>query len=60
MPPRESREAGPAALYARTRTGDPDNSLEVQVETLHEYTRRYRLKPVRVYLEARSARGPVP
>ena len=57
MPPPEPREAGRVALYARTWTGDPDNSLEVQVEALHEYVRSHRLEPVRVYLEARSTRS---
>ena len=45
------------ALYARTRPGDPDNSLEVQVEALHEYARRHRLETVRVYFDTRSARS---
>ena len=57
MPPRESREAGLVALYARTWPGDPDNSLEVQVEALHEYTRRHRRETVRVYFDTRSARS---
>ena len=56
-PPNKPREPGRVALYARTWAGDPDNSLEVQVETLHEYTRRYRLEAVRVYLETQSARS---
>ena len=55
MPPYESRETGRVALYARTWPGDPDSSMEVQVEALHEYTRRHRLEAVRVYLETRSA-----
>ena len=57
MPPRESQEAGPVALAARTWPGDPDNSLEVQVETLHEYTRRHRLETVRACFDIRSARS---
>ena len=57
MRPRESREAGPVALYARTWPGDPDNSLEVQVEALHEYARRHRLETVRAYFDIRSARS---
>ena len=57
MRPRESREAGPVALYARTWPGDPDNSLEVQVEALHEYARRRRLETVRAYFDIRSARS---
>ena len=62
MPPNESRETGRVALYARTWLGDPDNSLEVQVEALHEYFRRPRLEAVRVYFETQSTqgRGPVP
>ena len=55
MPPNEPREALRVALYARTWPGDPDNSLDVLVEALHEYTRRHRLEAVRVYLETRSA-----
>ena len=57
MPPNESRETGPVALYARTLAGDPDNFLEVQVEALHEYIRRHRLEAVRVYFETPSARS---
>ena len=57
IPPYESREDGQVALYARTVVGDPDNSLEVQVEALHEYTRRLRLETVRVYFETPGARG---
>ena len=57
MPPDKPRESGRVALYARTWAGYPDNSLEVQVETLHEYTRRRRLEAVRVHLETRSARS---
>ena len=57
MPPDKPRESGRVALYARTWAGDPDNSLEVQVETLHEYTRRRRLEAVRVYFETPSARS---
>ena len=57
MPPRESREAGPVALSARTWPGDPDNSLEVQAEALQEYAWRYRLETVRAYFDIRSARS---
>ena len=57
IPPHESREDGQVALYARTVVGDPANSLEVQVEALHEYTRRHRLETLRVYFEPPGARG---
>ena len=56
MPPHESRESGQVALYARTLVGDPANSLEVQVEALHEYVRRHRLEAVRAYFETPGAR----
>ena len=57
MPPNEYRETGRVALYARTLAGDPDNSLEVQVEALQEFARRRRLEAVRVYFETPSARS---
>ena len=40
MWPHEYRGNARAALYARTLAGDPDNSLEVQVEALQEFARR--------------------
>ena len=57
MWPHEYRETGRVALYARTLAGDPDNSLEVQVEALQEFARRRRLEAVRVYFETPSARS---
>ena len=57
MPPNESRETGRVALYVRTLAGDPDDSLEVQVEALQEFARRRRLEAVRVYFETPSARS---
>ena len=57
MPPHESLEARRVALYARTWGGDPDNSLEVQVEALHEYVRRNGLDAVRAYFEVLGGRN---
>ena len=57
MWPHESRENARVALYARTLPGDPDNSLEVQVEALQEFARRRWLDAVRVYFETPSARS---
>ena len=57
MPQRKSQETVRVALYARTWAGDPDNSLEVQVEALHNYARRHGLETARAYFDVQRARA---
>ena len=56
MQSREQRARAPAALYIRADGGDPDNTLELQLERLQRHAGANRLDPVRVYFETRGSR----
>ena len=57
LQPREPGERVPAALYVRPAGGDPDDSLETQLESLQGYARRNGLEVVRVYFDTRGDRS---
>ena len=55
--PREPGERVPAALYARSADGDPDNTLATHLESLQRYASGNGLDPVRVYFDTRGSRS---
>ena len=57
MQSREHRVREPAALYIRAAGGDPDNTLDLQLERLQRYAGANDLDPERVYFETRGSRA---
>ena len=47
----------PAALYIRAAEGDPDNTLQIQLERLGAYARRNDLEQARVYFDVLGSRN---
>ena len=46
----------PVALYIRAAEGDPDNTLQIQLERLGAYVRRIDLEQVRAYFDVLGSR----
>ena len=57
MQPGEQETREPAALYIRAAEGDPDNTLETQLERLGAYARRNDLEQARVYFDVLGSRN---
>ena len=57
MQPREPREPVPVALYVRSKPGDPDDSLEIQLRALQGHAGRNGMEQARVFFDSQDGRS---